>query len=133
MELHMGLTREQAEQIGRQRQRLARKVEKMMRLRPKEVDVDEALERYYTKEKDPYYRKLAGQAIGRSLTEGEEVHIFTHIPGIEDAEVAVPIGNSYSHKKLEFFYDANDYLNQLPNGAFVIQKRPIKPIVDVFR
>ena len=121
MELHMGLTREQAEQIGRQRQRLARKVEKMMRLRPKEV------------EKDPYYRKLAGQAIGRSLTEGEEVHIFTHIPGIEDAEVAVPIGNSYSHKKLEFFYDANDYLNQLPNGAFVIQKRPIKPIVDVFR
>lgn len=32
MELHIGLTREQAEQIGRQRQRFARKVEKMMRL-----------------------------------------------------------------------------------------------------
>lgn len=129
----MVLTREQAEQIGRQRQRLARKVEYMMKVRPKEIDIDEAIEKYYIKENDPYYHKLAGQAIGRSLMEGEEVYIFTHIPGIEDAEVAVPIGNSYSHKKLEFFYDESDYLNQLPNGAFVIQKRPIKPIVDVFR
>lgn len=130
---HMGLTRKQAEQIGRQRQRLARKVEQMMKSRPSEIDIDEALERYYVKEKDPYYCKLAGQAIGRYLTEGEEVHIFTHIPGIENAEICVPIGDSYSHKKLEFFFDSSDYLNQTPNGAFVIQKRPIKPIVDVFR
>lgn len=124
------LTREQAELIGLRRQRLARRVERMVAFQPP-IDADESLMMYTTKEKDPYYRTMAGQAIGRPLAKGEEVHVITHAPGIEDAEVCIAMADSLSHKRLEFFMDQGWYLNQLPNGSFEVANRPLKCIVDV--
>lgn len=125
------LTREEAEFVGIRRQRFAKRVEKMLASQTPYTDIDESLKAYTIQERQPYYRTLAGQAIGRPLTKEEEVHIITHFNGVDDAEVCVPMANASSHKRVEFFMDQGGYLNQLPNGAFEIGDRPLKCIVDV--
>ena len=123
-------TREQAELIGIRRQRFARRVEKMVAFQST-TNTNDPFSKYTTREKDPYYRTIAGQAIGRPLAKGEEVHVITHLPGIDNAEVCVPMADSLSHRRLEFFMNQGWYLNQLPNGAFEVTNRPLKCIVDV--
>lgn len=127
---HMGLTREQAEFVGNRRRHLAKVVQRMVKYELE--NVTEEPKRIVNK-KDSYYRKLASQAIGRPLTRIEEVHIITRLPGIDDAEVCVPMADAYHHKRIDSFRKTGGYINQLSNGAFVIQNHPLKCIVDVFK